>query len=57
MVVVRRASIFNYYKEKQGGAPSAGFEPEKPGLGNMLCIRAFERPKTSMDMGFSRSLG
>ena len=29
-------------------APSAGFEPATPGLGNLLCIRASEHPKTPM---------
>jgi len=38
-------------------APSAGFEPATPGLGNMLCIRACECPKSPMDMWFSHTLG
>ena len=38
-------------------APSAGFEPATPGLGNLLCIRASQLPKSPMNIGFSRSLG
>ena len=30
----------NEYKGKRSLAPSAGFEPATPGLGNLLCIRA-----------------
>ena len=42
---------------KTRSAPSAGFEPATPGLGNLLCIRASEHPKSPMNIGFSRSLG
>ena len=52
----RRQKV-NEYKGKSSSAPSAGFEPATPGLGNLLCIRGLRRPKTPTDMGFSRSLG
>ena len=51
------AQKVNEYKVKPGPAPSAGFEPATPGLGNLLSIRASEHPKTPMNIGFSRSLG
>ena len=38
-------------------APSAGFEPATPGLGNLLCIWGSRHPKTPINIGFSRSLG
>ena len=47
----------NEYKGNRSSAPSAGFEPATPGLGNLLCIRASQTPENANEHGvfaFSR---